>query len=126
MNSVNTEVIIQNSIFEVVENIGYGAAVYILSAQKFELLNCMILALNNTINTPLIKVGPYGSPKPTKIFGATFKENMIYTKTPISGIDTSNAGTDAPPYLVEGNTLFNAKLNITVKDININNNLISN
>lgn len=127
VNSINgnPDVIIQDSLLEITENIGYGAAIYVLGAQNFELLNSMVFAPNNTNNTPLIKIGPYGYPQPTKIFAATLKSNTIFTKTPILGIDTSNAGTDAPPYLIEGNTLYNAKLNLAVKDINLNNKFIT-
>ena len=50
---------------------------------------------------------------------------MIVTKTAISGIDTSNAGTDAPPYLIEDNILYNAKLSLKSNDINLNNILLT-
>ncbi|HHW37931.1 MAG TPA: right-handed parallel beta-helix repeat-containing protein [Bacillales bacterium] len=115
------DVIVSRSNLEITENIGYGAAIYILGAGGFELLNSILIAQNNTINTPLIKIGPYGYPLPTKVFTASIKENVIITKINISGIDTSNAGTDAPPYLIENNTLYNAKLSLKTNDINQNN-----
>ena len=119
------DVTINKSVFELTDNIGYGAAIYILGAENFKLLNSTVLAENNTSNTPLIKIGPYGHPKPTDVFGATIKGNVIKTKTDISAIDTSNAGTDAPAYRVEGNTLYHTKLKLTEKDRNINNKLIT-
>ncbi|TCN22205.1 parallel beta helix pectate lyase-like protein [Mesobacillus foraminis] len=124
VNSQQGNVTIQQSILEITENIGYGAAIYILGAQNIKIINSKILAPNNTNATPLIKLGPYGAPKPTTIFNATIKENTIYTKTSIPGIETTNAGVDAPPYLVEDNTLYNAKLYLSSKDINLNNKLL--
>lgn len=117
------DVTIKDSLLEVKENIGYGAAVYIHGAKKFELLDSTVLAKNNIKSTPLIRVGQYGSLKPAKVFGVIIKGNKIYTKTSISGVDTSNAGTDAPAYQVEDNTLYNATLELTSKDINEDNNL---
>ena len=127
VNSIHgkPDVTFNHSKFELTENIGYGAAIYILGAENFKLLNSKVLASNNTQTTPLIKIGPYGYPKATNVFGATFKGNIIKTKTAITGIDTSNAGTNAPSYRIEGNSLYKAKLNVTSKDININNKLIN-
>ncbi|WP_282173041.1 right-handed parallel beta-helix repeat-containing protein [Cytobacillus firmus] len=121
----NPEVTIKDSLLEVTENIGYGAAIYVQGAGKFELFNNEIMAKNNTENTPLIKLGPYGSSKPTKIFNALIKGNEMHTKTAISGIHTLNAGTDAPAYGVTNNKLFNATLELTSKEINEENKLIT-
>lgn len=121
----NPEVTIKDSLLEVTENIGYGAAIYVQGAGKFELFNNEIMAKNNTENTPLIKLGPYGSSKPTKIFNALIKGNEIHTKTAISGVHTLNAGTDAPAYGVTDNKLFNATLELTSKEINEENKLIT-
>ncbi|MCS0788031.1 right-handed parallel beta-helix repeat-containing protein [Cytobacillus firmus] len=121
----NPEVTIKDSLLEVTENIGYGAAIYVQGAGKFELFNNGIMAKNNTENTPLIKLGPYGSSKPTKIFNALIKGNEIHTKTAISGVHTLNAGTDAPAYGVTDNKLFNATLELTSKEINEENKLIT-
>ncbi|EKN69382.1 hypothetical protein BABA_09991 [Neobacillus bataviensis LMG 21833] len=119
------DVTINNSELEVKENIGYGAAIYVLGAQNFKLLNSTILAKNNINNTPLIKIGPYGDPEPTKVFNVTIKGNLLQTKTDISALDTSNAGIAAPPYLVEDNTIYKAVLTLTEKDMNFNNKLIT-
>ena len=96
------DVTFNHSKFELTENIGYGAAIYILGAENFKLLNSTVLGTNNTQNTPLIKIGPYGYPKATNVFGTTIKGNVIKTKTAITGIDTSNAGTNAPSYRIGG------------------------
>ncbi|KAB7708313.1 right-handed parallel beta-helix repeat-containing protein [Bacillus aerolatus] len=120
------DVTIKNSLLEVKENIGYGAAIYIQGADKFKLLNSTVLAKNNIENTPLIKIGPYGYPKRAKVFGVTIKGNEIHAKTLIPAVDTSSAGTDAPAYQIEDNTLYNAILELTSKDIKIDNNLIQN
>lgn len=119
------DITFNQSKFELTDNIGYGAAIYILGAENFTFLNNTVLAFNNTQNTPLIKIGPYGLPKATNVFGVTIKGNVIKTKTAIVGIDTSNAGTNAPVYRIEGNLLYNAKLNLTDKDIHLDNKFIN-
>ena len=126
VNSIHgkPDITFNHSKFELTENIGYGAAIYIIGAQNFKLLNSKVLATKNTQNTPLIKIGSYVFPKSTNVFRATIKGNVIKTKSSITGIDTSNAGTNAPAYRIEGNSLYNAKLNLTDKDINLNNKLI--
>lgn len=118
------EVTISNSTLEIEDRIGYGAAIYILGAKNFILLNNKILAKNNMENKPLIKIGPSGQEKATRVFGATIKENKIYTKNSIYGVDTQNAGYNSPVYTIENNTITNAKLKLAKKDKNINNNLI--
>jgi hypothetical protein len=117
------DVSIKDTTFELTENVGYGAAIYVQGAKNFNLINSTILAKNNTNNAPIVKFGPYGYPKATNIFGITMKGNTMTTKTGVEviGIDTSNAGTDAPKYFFENNTLNNAKLNLTPKDVNLNN-----
>lgn len=120
----NPQVTIKGSLLEVKENIGYGAAIYVQGAEKFELFDNEVKAENNTENAPLIKLGPYGSPKSTSIFNALIKGNKIQTKTAISGVHTLNAGTDAPAYVVKDNILFNATLELTSKDINEENKYI--
>ena len=115
---------LSNSELEVTENIGYGAAIYVLGAENFELLDSTVSAKGDINNSPLIKIGPYGYPQPTNVFGATIKGNFLHANTDIPAIDTSNAGTDAPAFRIEGNTLYNAKLEVTSKDIKTNNNLI--
>nr|WP_249315788.1 right-handed parallel beta-helix repeat-containing protein [Bacillus sp. FJAT-49711] len=122
----NPDVTIKNSMLEVMENIGYGAAISILGAENFKLLDSTVLAKANTNSVPLIKIGPYGDPEPTNVFGATIKGNEIRTKTPIPGIDTLNAGTDAPAYRIENNTMYKAILEMKQKDINIDNTVIQN
>ncbi|MGX2961366.1 right-handed parallel beta-helix repeat-containing protein [Peribacillus sp. JNUCC 23] len=119
------DVTINHSVFELTENIGYGAAVYIVGAKNFKLFNSTVLAESNTTNTPLIKIGPYGNQKTTNVFGATIKGNVIKTKTAISGIDTSNSGTNAPAYQIEENSLSNAKLKLSSKDSNVENKLLT-
>src|SRR5699024_1409700 len=91
------EVMIKNSTLELTKDISYGAAIYILGASDFQLLDSVILAKNNTItHAPIIKFGPYGYPKPTQISNVTVKGNEIETKKGVTAIDTTNAGTDAP------------------------------
>lgn len=119
------EVSIKNSKLEVTENIGSGAAIHILGVKKFKLLESEVYAMKNTSDSPLIKIGPNGAPKPTNVFGAFIKGNVIHTKTAIIGVDTSNAGTNAPPYQVKENIFNNAKLKLTPVDINSSNKFFS-
>src|SRR5690625_80756 len=121
------EVIIQNSTLELTKDIGYGAAIYILGAKDFQLLDSVVLAKNNTIkHAPIIKFGPYGYPKPTNIAKVSVKGNEIQTKKGVIAIDTTNAGSDAPPYYVENNKIVNGLLYLSEKDINNDNELIYN
>ncbi len=83
--------------------------------------------LNNTIkHAPIIKFGPYGYPKPTNIAKVNVKGNEIQTKKGVIAIDTTNAGSDAPPYYVENNKIVNGLLYLSEKDINNDNELINN
>ncbi|WP_404406011.1 right-handed parallel beta-helix repeat-containing protein [Jeotgalibacillus malaysiensis] len=102
--SVNNqpEVEIKNSIFTLTEDIGYGAALFIRGAKKFELSQSDIYAKNNTVtHTPVMKFGPYGSPKPSNIHNVSIMDVNIYGNPKyknVIGLDTTNSGTDAPPY----------------------------
>lgn len=118
------DVTIQNSVFEVTGNIGYGAAIYVLGAEAFSLKNSIVSAENNTEKKPLIKIGPYGHPTPTKVFGATVKGNTFNATLESLALDTSNSGTDAPSYRIEENTIYNAKLRLKENDLNKNNKLL--
>lgn len=121
------EVTIKNSTLELTKDIDYGAALYILGASDFQLIDSTVLANNNTItHAPIIKFGPYGYPKPTNIFNVKVKGNEIQTKKDVIAIDTTNAGTDAPPYSVVNNKIVNGKLKLTEKDINNGNELVNN
>ncbi|MDQ0975384.1 hypothetical protein QFZ31_005262 [Neobacillus niacini] len=102
-------VTIKKSKLVVTENIGYGAAIYILGAQKFELLENTILASKNKSNTPLIKLGPNGTPNSTNVFAAIIKGNKIYSKSALYVVNPTNGGKNAPFYKIEGNTINNAK-----------------
>lgn len=112
---------VKNSKLEITENIGYGAAVYVSGSKNFELLDSIVSAKSSVSKFPLIKIGPYGKPKPTDVFGVKIIGNDLYTKSSVIGVDTSNAGTNAPAYQVQDNKLYNAKLKLTSKDIKNNN-----
>jgi hypothetical protein len=117
------DVTINNTSFEMTENTVYGAAIYVQGVKQFTMTNNTIVAKNNTLTTPIIKFGPLGYSKATQIFAVTMKGNTIVTKKGllVAGIDTLNAGTDAPKYQFENNILYNAKLKLTTKDSNVNN-----
>ncbi|OKL36569.1 right-handed parallel beta-helix repeat-containing protein [Domibacillus mangrovi] len=118
------EVLINKSTLEITGNIGYGAAVYILGAQNVELVDSKVFAINNTYKAPLIKAGPYGAPKPTNVFGFSIKNSEIRTKAGVPVIDTLNAGTDAPPYTIRDNKIYNGTLHLKANDVNVNNQFI--
>ncbi len=69
---------IQKSKLEITENTGFGAAIYIQGAKKFELFDSKVLAKNNTSNTPLIKVGPNGKLSPSKLSSVIINRDVIY------------------------------------------------
>ena len=114
----NPHVTINNSTLEMTGNVGYGASIYVLGAEEFNLLNSKVLATNNTEDVPVMKFGGYGYPGPTKVFGVTLKDNEIQVKNEerITTLDTANAGVDAPSYTIEGNTFYNGKLNLKEND----------
>ncbi|RDI45724.1 right-handed parallel beta-helix repeat-containing protein [Falsibacillus pallidus] len=117
---------INNSTFKIKNNISYGV-IFVKSAKKLNISGNTFYMKNLTNgSTPVLKIGPYGFSKPSQIFEVSIIGNEIYTNIVAIGIDTSNAGTDAPPYLIQDNTLYNAKLKLTLKDMNINNKELTN
>lgn len=127
VNNLNGEapsVTIKCTKFEMTDNIRYAAAIYVQGAKEFNLLNSSIFAENHEMaDNPLIKIGPYGLPKATQIFDVTLRGNSIHGKkgASIIGVDTSNAGTDTPPYVIENNTLFNTMIKLKANDLNRSN-----
>ncbi|MDR7239958.1 right-handed parallel beta-helix repeat-containing protein [Neobacillus drentensis] len=117
---------ISNSTLTLTGSIGFGAAIYVTGAKSFNLFNSTIIAKNNKKIIPLIKLGLDGSPVPTQIFSAKFVGNTILTKSGVNidAIDTANAGTGSPPYLIERNIIYNGKLNLKSNVINLNNQLL--
>lgn len=124
-------VTIKNSTLTLNKEVGYGAALYVLGAKEFNMTDSFVYAKNNTTtHAPLIKFGPYGYPAPTNINAITFNHNVVEGKKmldgkPIIGIDTLNAGSDAPSYKFTNNTLYNLQLKLTAKDINTNNKVLT-
>lgn len=121
------EVMVQNSNFVLTDKIGYAAAVYVLGTDKIDFLNNTFTAnYLSSATVPFMKFGPYGNPKLTKIFNVVVKENTFKTNLAVSGIHTSNAGTNSAPYVIENNTLYKAKLDLKGNDSNKNNMLLVN
>jgi hypothetical protein len=121
------DISIDNVKFEQRGNTGYGASIYIQGAKQFTIQNSEISALNSTVTTPFIKIGGYGYlPDNTKIFGIDFKNVNIRTKQGIKvlGIDTSNAGKDAPTYRFDGVTLYNSDFKLKENDVMINSKVV--
>ncbi|WP_227394786.1 right-handed parallel beta-helix repeat-containing protein [Jeotgalibacillus aurantiacus] len=113
-------VAISNSRFNVNKNIGYGASFYVLGAKKLSINDSVISAKNNTVtHTPIMKFGPYGSPAPTKIFDVSMKNVQIQgnpaNASAVTGLDTKNAGTDAPAYRLENVKVENALVKLHSK-----------
>lgn len=123
--NIEAEAAFQNSTFESDESIDYQI-ILALEAKNLSVLD-------STFNYgfkgrdeghTVIQLGRDASEhNDTKVFGATLKGNTIVTKVPINGIDTINGGVGAPPYKIENNILYNAKLNLTANDINRKNKL---
>ena len=111
-------VTIKNSNLETTSSIGYGAAIYILGAKEFNLLDSKVSILNNDNNTAMMKVGPYGYPKPTKVHSLTVNNTTFESNRSNKAIDTLNSGSDAPPYHITNNKIINATLALKETDIN--------
>jgi hypothetical protein len=98
-----------------------NAVIYATGANNLNLLNNVFNAKQLTsTSVPIIKIGS-SKDKPAQVLGAAIKGNVIYTNLATAGIDTFDGGTGAPPYDIENNNLYNAKLRLTPKDINTNN-----
>lgn len=117
----NPNVLIINSNLEILGDIGYGAALYIQGAEKWELRNSKVTALNNIENKPLIKIGTYDSSKQTNVSVVSIVGNQLITKKTITGIDTLNVRENKVGYEIVDNHLINAVLNLRSTDINTNN-----
>jgi parallel beta-helix repeat protein len=115
------DILVLNSNLEILGDIGYGAAFYIQEADKFQLRNSKVSALNNTENIPLIKIGTYGSSKPTNVSVVSIVGNIFIAKKTITGIDTLNVREDSAKYEIVDNHLINVVLKLRSKDINIDN-----
>jgi hypothetical protein len=117
------DVLIDKVKFEQRGNTGYGASIYIQGAKQFTIQDSEINALNNAITAPFIKVGSFGSlPDNTKVFGFDLKNVVIKSKQGIKliGVDTLNAGKDAPSYNLENVTLYNSDFKLKENDVMIN------
>ncbi|MGI8384829.1 right-handed parallel beta-helix repeat-containing protein [Robertmurraya sp. P23] len=117
----NPNIQVINSNLEILGDIGYGAAVYIQGAEKWELKNSKVSALNNKENKPLIKIGTYEFSKPTNVSVVSIVGNQLITKKTITGIDTLNVKENTAEYEIADNHLINALLKLRSTDINTNN-----
>ncbi|WP_349772339.1 right-handed parallel beta-helix repeat-containing protein [Lederbergia citrisecunda] len=117
--NTESEATFQNSNFE-----SEGISILALEAKNINVLNNTFNVVESVEIEPIIQIGRDASESnPTKIFDTTIKGNTFISKSPIIGIDTKNGGVGAPPYIIENNTLLNAKLNLKNNDINKNNKL---
>jgi hypothetical protein len=111
---------IENSNFEILQSNGGATSLNVQGAKKFILLNNNLQAGKLTNSSSIIKLGT-SNQSPTKIFDVTIKGNTIRTNIVTIGIDTLNAGLNAPSYTIEDNKLYNAKLKLKANDRNVNN-----
>ncbi|MCA0755118.1 right-handed parallel beta-helix repeat-containing protein [Paenibacillus sp. N4] len=111
---------IKNSKFEL---LGNTQAISIQSAQSVVLENNTVTAgkLTNT-GVELIRLNDYWKRNEKHdIFKAVIRGNTITANIAAVGITTVNAGTGAPAYTVENNTLYKAKLTLKSNDASKNN-----
>ncbi|MFJ7728141.1 right-handed parallel beta-helix repeat-containing protein [Neobacillus sp. NPDC097160] len=121
-----TEATIQHSTFDNVKN-ATGPIILAMEAKNLTVLNNRfnVLTTKNEDHA-IIQIGRDASVhNPTKVLGATVKDNELSTNIKRVGIDTTNGGVGAPPYLIENNTLYNANLDLKENDINLKNQLLN-
>jgi hypothetical protein len=114
-----TEATIQDSTFN--HDKSFTSPVFLaLEAKKINLLNNSInVAATEKGIPPIIQIGRDASEKdPSKVFDVTIKGNRITASEKRIGIDTKNGGIGSGVYIIEGNTLHLASLNLREKDIN--------
>lgn len=113
---------VKNSRFEL---LGNSPAISVQSAQNVLIEDNTIVAnqLSND-KTEVIRLNDYWKREEANdILKAVIRRNSITANLAAIGISTVYAGTGAPPYTVEYNTLINAKLALKENDINRNNTL---
>ncbi|NIK74956.1 hypothetical protein FHS15_000054 [Paenibacillus castaneae] len=119
-NHPNLVLTVQNSTFEIQGN---TQAISIQAAKS-------ALVENNTINAnaltntsvELLRIGDYWKQKEKhRVLKAVIRGNTFNTNLAAIGISTIYAGTSAPVYLIENNTLYTAKLALKKNDKDQNN-----
>lgn len=97
--------------------------VYVLAAKNVSVMSNTFTAKNLTsVSNPIIKFGRFAAAKnPTQILSGSAVGNEIYTNLPVKGIHTIEAGVGSPSFTIDNNNLYNAKLQLSSKDTNLNN-----
>lgn len=113
---------IKNSSFEL---LGDSPAISVQAAQNVQIKDNIIVA-NHLRNdkTEIVRLNDYWKrEEKNDILKALISGNSMTTNLAAIGISTINAGSGAPPYTIENNTLIKAKLALKDNDINNNNTL---
>lgn len=113
---------IKNSTFEL---LGNSQAISVQSAKNLLLENNTITAEKLTSDkTEIVRINDYWKRNdPHDVLKAVIRGNTIKTNLAAIGITTLYAGTGAPAYLIENNTLYTAKLVQKKNDILKNNSI---
>jgi photosystem II stability/assembly factor-like uncharacterized protein len=121
----DTKLTVKNSTFNVSGD--NNAAITVEHAKSVDLEGNTINAkmkYNALFRPSVIMLGNYWTKgDPFEIQTAVIKNNKITTTEGVNGISTVYAGLNAPSYDIEGNSLYNAKLDLKSNDTNINNSL---
>ncbi|MDQ0194123.1 right-handed parallel beta-helix repeat-containing protein [Paenibacillus wynnii] len=119
----NLDFTVKGSTFEMQRN---STAINVQAAQSAVIENNIISALTQTANSiELIKINSYWTKEaPSDILSATIRGNTITSNMQAFGISTQYAGKNAPPYVIENNTLTKAKIVSKPNDQLSNNTLL--
>jgi hypothetical protein len=120
VNHIHSEVIVRESIFEVLSN---APAISVQTTKNIKIDSNIINANKLTSTaTEIIKINDYWQRNnPYDVLAASIENNTITTNLSAKGISTIYAGTGAPPYYIKNNVLYNAKLQLKANDENENN-----
>jgi len=110
------DVAIRNSIFDLVGN---NQAVSVQTAERFVFENNIVNAMNMTVlSSELVRINDYwDKDKPYDVRAVFINNNTISSNIAVKGIQTQYAGTGAPAYTIQNNTLNKAVLSIKANDI---------
>ncbi|WP_078428895.1 right-handed parallel beta-helix repeat-containing protein [Alkalihalobacterium alkalinitrilicum] len=119
VHGIPDHVAITNSEFNA---LGDTHAITITSAKKVELENNNINAHHmERLDLEILRVGSYWTKdEPYEVKDLTIRKNTIRSNLENKGISTIYSGENAPPYIIEGNVLYNATLDLKENDLAIN------
>jgi hypothetical protein len=117
ITNANADVTVKDSTFDMQSNLAWEkAAIMVQAAKNVALTNNKFQAMHlDGTNVAIIKINNAGA---ALVKGNSIQTNLIPPNSKVIGISTTGAGTGAPPYVVEDNTLTNAVLDLRASDVN--------